>query len=393
MGHVNRPDDASSNGHGHGPKPATTTSIVMRWVAEGALVRLATGIPTLDELSRGGLPIPWRGMVVGAPSAGKTAIVITIADHLARSSVAVGILAVDEDPEDLVVRFAQMAGFTVAQAELREPVVLHEIVTALSVLPLKLYDARFTIESAAKDLATWSKAKGMRAALFLDSLQTARSESSGNAKSPREHVEGNVRAIRAVSTEHCLLVVSTSEANRAAYRGGERGEQQADLAAGAESRAIEFGAQTLLVLRTPKDHPDIVHVRVAKNRRARCGEFWLQLDRDRHTLTECANPEATAEREAGPKRQLEVNVARLEAKAKKLAEVVRKKPGMGERELRAAICAAGHGWGRETYDAVKQLLLDGVHGTRLVNRGEGKASAWFLVSLEVVKPPTEVDEY
>jgi hypothetical protein len=393
-GHVNRPPEpAAPNGKGsHHPEASTATSIVMKWIAEGPLVRLATGVPTLDELSRGGLPIPWRVMVVGAPSAGKTATAITVADNLARNGVAVGVLAVDEDPDDLLVRFAQMAGFTVADAELRDPVILHHVVTALGGLPLRFYDARFTIEAAAKDLAAWSTAAGLRAALFVDSLQTAHSESSGGAKSPREHVEGNVRAIRTVSTEHRLLVIATSEANRAAYRGGETGEQQADLAAGAESRSIEFGGQTLLVLRTPKGHADVVHVRIAKNRRARVGEFWLKLDRDRHTLTECSDPAAGAEREPDPERQREANVALLETKAKQLAKIVREHPGIGERDLRAAVRAAGLSWGRETYDAVKALLVKGLVGSRMVNRGTAKASEWHLVCFEVVRAPTEVDD-
>jgi hypothetical protein len=139
--------------------PATTPAeIVQRWRQDGPLVRVATGIAPLDNLCRGGVPVPWRVIIVGAPAAGKTAIETVIADTLARGvaddGVCVGILAVDEEPEDLTVRLAQIAGFTIAQAEGRDPSVLDGMRSALAALRLRLYDATWTIDAAARDLAT-----------------------------------------------------------------------------------------------------------------------------------------------------------------------------------------------------------------------------------------------
>src|SRR5262249_19056265 len=115
---------------------------------------------------------------------------------------------------------------------------------------------------------------------------------SERAPGPREIVEANVRAIRAVASRHRLLVLATSEANRGSYRSEEAAESSNDMAAGKESSGIEYGAQTLLMVRTPKDYPNHVRVTVPKTRRgARAGfEFFLRLDRERHELTECANP-------------------------------------------------------------------------------------------------------
>src|SRR5689334_4942679 len=80
---------------------ASPSSIATRWGTRGPLVRLPTGIAVLDDACRGGLSVPGRVALVGAPSVGKTAIAVIIADHMARleSGPCVGILAVDEDCE------------------------------------------------------------------------------------------------------------------------------------------------------------------------------------------------------------------------------------------------------------------------------------------------------
>jgi KaiC/GvpD/RAD55 family RecA-like ATPase len=385
------PQPAQSNGAAPArtaPSALTPTDIIARWRDEGPLVRIATGIAPLDELSRGGFPFPWRVMIVGAPSAGKTFVYTCIADSMARrlaeKGIAVGILAVDEEPDDLVVRFAQIAGFTVAQAELRAPETLDAIAEALRLLPIRFYDSSHTIESAAADTAAWAAARDMRAALFVDSIQTASSAAALGKKAETERaiVATNISAIRGASTTHRLLVVGTSEANRQSYRSQAAAEESNDLAAGAESRTIEYGAQTQLMLRTPKNHPDVCHVRVAKNRRAHVGEFWLRLDRDRHSVEECDNPEAGAAR-SGETRDERVRAAKrsaVERDARELIALVRDRPAIGTRALRDAWKAAGLG-GVEVLGAARELLMQGVDGWRLVDRGEGKPGkpqAWHV---------------
>jgi len=369
-------------------KPKTLADIVDRWAEEGPLVRVSTGIEPLDELSRGGLPVPWRVIVVGAPSAGKTALGVIIADKMARAAegagLVVGILGVDEEPEDLAVRLLQIAGYSLAEAETRDPGVLAEMRRAVQNLRVRLYDDEFTIESAAADLAGWAKAEGRMAALFLDSLHAVRSAAGADAKNPRESVEANVRAMRAVSTRLRMLVVASAEANRASYRTDDAAETTNDMAAGAESRAVEFGAQTQLMLRTPKGFPNVIHVRVAKNRRADRGEFWLELDRARHSVAACpdptANPETQHERES---RKQEAGRGEVERDAKALAGIVFSAPGMSERDLRDAVREAGHKWGRERLGAAKLRLQKGANGSKLVDKSgtDSKETAWYMVPM------------
>lgn len=153
---------APAGEHRRQPEPSalpveTPGSIITRWRQEGPLVRVPTGIAPIDELSRGGWPFPWRVLLVGAPSAGKTFVATVIADHMARSlaqaGIVAGILGVDEEPEDLAVRLAQIAGYTIEEIEARSPAVLTEIDRQLAALPIRLYDVRHSIESAAAELA------------------------------------------------------------------------------------------------------------------------------------------------------------------------------------------------------------------------------------------------
>ena len=366
------------------PVGVTPADILDRWLHEGPLVRVPTGITALDEACRGGLPIPWRMIIVGAPSAGKTALQVVIADQLARTlgtaGAYVGILAVDEDPDDLLVRLLQIAGFTVAEAEARAPEVLARMDEALKTVNVRLYDAQHTIESAAADLALHAHTAGKQAALFIDSMHSVRSATCRAEASGREIVDANGAAIRHVATQHRMLVVTTAEANRASYRQRKPGpeEQMNDLAAGAESRVIEYVAQTQLVLRTPPDHPDIVHVRIAKNRRAiRGGEFWLRLDREAHSLTECEAPAETTGEGRGRSGAARIrNHAEDDARA--LSKVIAENPRLGVRKLRETVGPGRLGWGVKRLDNAIARLKQGVDGFRLVNEGDNQAKQYVL---------------
>ena len=356
--------------------PLTPANVVAVWRLDGPLVRIPTGLAALDKACRGGLPVPWRLYIIGAPSAGKTLLQVATADHMARAAAeagaCVGILAVDEEPEDITIRLLQIAGFTVAEAEARDPEVLRQMGAALEGLAIRLYDATWTIETAAADLAAWAAQQRRHGVLFVDSLQTARS-SAGAGTTARDGVEANVRATRWAATTHRLLVVATSEANRASYRNDDAAKDTNDLAAGAETRAIEFGAQTLLMLRTPKDEPDTIHVRIAKNRRAFVGEFWLRLDRERHRVTECDDPNADPNRVATREHEQRQGVkASVLFDAEHLASVLRCHPdGLGELALRAELRTQGFTWGVNRLLAAKAALAAGHKGCRLAEVSEG----------------------
>jgi len=354
----------------------TVPAVVAAWRDEGPIVRVPTGIEPLDRLSRGGIPAIGRSVIIGAPSAGKTYLAAVIARHQATAEgVAVGWLGSDEDVEDVVIRWGQMCGLDLEALERCDPVALDDLVASYAGCRVAWYRGDVTIERAAADLR--QRYPDGPALLVADSLQTVACEGGASAMSPRELVEANVRALRRVSTEHRLRTLATSEANRASYRSEEAADQASDIATGAESRAIEFGAQQVLRVRTPKGHPDIARVIVAKNRRADRGEFFVRLVRPNHAAVPCDDPDGSPEVRAEARRGAKAAAVRRDAEV--VAGIVRRSPGIGERDLRGAVAAAGHAWGKDRLAAAKVALQSGDLGIRLVDRGPHERQvAWYL---------------
>ena len=372
-------------------RAVTAGDVLDQWSNDGPVVRVPTGIVELDLLCSGGLKVPRAVVIVGAPGAGKTFLEITIANTMARTPTGpcVGILAVDERPGDVMTRLVQMAGFSRADAERRDPDVIARMREALAGVRVRLYGGTCTIKQAADDLASWAASEERRPVLFADSLQAvhpAKREKDRDL-SEREKVERNVDAMTEACEKHKMLVIATSEANRASYRSKKSADETDAKAAGAESRAIEYGAETQLMLRTPEGHPGVIHVEVAKNRgdiseRA----FWLKLDREKHTLTECDEPD-TDPSAVSPKSQRvqKVKLAQVHQDAKALTDVATDSPGLSVRKLYAATGARGLGIGRDRFDAALSLLRDGFGGKHLVNRATGQACEWHV---EDIPPPS-----
>jgi hypothetical protein len=385
-----------ANGHGAsaisksaepriGESPA---SIAERWATAGAVVRVPTGIVALDELHRGGLTVPRRVAVVGAPGAGKTFMLMCVADHMARmdGGPVVGVLGSDEDPDDLCVRLAQMAGYGSSDLDRRDSTTMLSLAGSLARLRLRFYSSSWTIDAAGADVTAWAKAEGRPAALFIDSIQTVTSVAANalERRDSRQLVEANTSAVRALSESHPIIVGYTSEANRSAYR-AKAGSDQADIASGNGSSSIEYGAQTVIVLRTPAGHDDVVHAVVPKNRRERRSAegFYLRLDRERHALSECPEPTAEGDTGADDEQAQAKRRGKVEADARELAKVLGRQTGpLTERGLRAAVTMHGLKWGVPRVDAAKALLVTGLDGLRLVNRGTDRASQWHLESVD-----------
>ena len=269
------------------PQATTFKDILFRWSREGALVHWPTGIKTLDDNTGGGLVYGSRAYLMGAPDAGKTALLVQLAHEFALQGMCVGLLAIDEEDGDVATRFFQRAGWFRADLEKREEWALERLEEDTQGLKVRFYDDTFTIETAAADLSEWAESQGCRAFFGVDSVQTAYSEAAKVAESTREHVTENVRAIRAVSSQYKLLTIATSEMNRNAYRNVNNAEQQNDMAAGKESGAIEYSARVLLALRSVPNEQGVVHAKVVKNKLGRSNvEFHMQLNHGKQTLEE-----------------------------------------------------------------------------------------------------------
>lgn len=365
------------------PQPSlnvwTPVSVIESWRAEGPLVHEPTGIAKLDELTAGGPVYGSRWYIIGAPDAGKTGLIIQMADTYARRGIAVGVLAVDEEPSDTVTRFAQRAGYLRRDCELRDPTDLALMAEKLADLPIRLYGPEHTIESAAADLDAYARERGLRAAIFADSIQAVRCVAAADAKTAQELVSRNVAAMRNAATNYRMIAVATSEMNRNAYRNIDSAETSNDMAAGKESGAIEFSARVMIAMRSVKNEPDLLELRIAKNKHGPGGDrVHLRIDRRHMVLTEATAPDE-ADLKVESRKQ---NKAEVAADADALAQVIRKNQGVGSTDLRGLIRADGHKWGVEKLNAAMTVLKGGFNGVRIVDRSTSKACAWHLVAIE-----------
>jgi hypothetical protein len=296
-------------------------------------------------------------------------LLVQFAHQYLLNGVAVGLLAVDEDPGYIATRFAQRVGFSRMHCEIRDSLVLERMGSELGALPLRLYDNTWTIEGAAADLAAFAKARaaqkpdehprGPRAMLGIDSVQTVRCEADVLAeRAGRELLEGaavtaRVYAIRRVASDHRLIVLATSELGRGAYRSGDPAQQTATLAAGKWSGAIEYSARVLLGLKSVAGKPDLIELELAKNKHGpRDVRVYLRIDRGCQTLSPVAYepmPTPTAsDRDAAAR-------DRVIPDATVVARILTDTPGLGVRALRSAAKVAS-GIGSERVDAAIALL-------------------------------------
>jgi len=306
----------------------TDRDVLDLWTKSGPVIHEPTGFGILDARTGGGPVYGTRWYLLGAPDAGKTALLIQCGDAWARRGVVVGILAVDEEAEDLVTRNVQRLElppvptdvdldgnplprerFTRADCERRTPHVVKQMVAVMGEVPRVYYDAEWTIEEAAADLDEYARSLSTpetprRAALLVDSVQTAECDAIRAATrdlSERQVVTANVRGVRAVAIKYAMITIATSEMNRAAYRSIREGDEQpSDMVAGKESGAIEYGARVMVSLRSVQGDPDRIQVRIPKNKhgpswRSTEDDFYLRIDRPSQTITDAGAPETASE--------------------------------------------------------------------------------------------------
>jgi KaiC/GvpD/RAD55 family RecA-like ATPase len=340
----------------------TPAEVVAQWLDDGPIVHEPTGLAALDDVTDGGPVYGTRWYVLGAPDAGKTALLVQIADTYARSGVVVGLLAVDEEPGDLTMRLAQRARWTRRECEQRQTSDLDDMAAELPAI--RMYGPEWTIEDAAADLAAY--AAGRRAMLGIDSLQTVTCGAERVATSLHEAVTARTKAVRRVATAHRLIVIATSEMSRGAYRttqAAEDAKDAGDLASAKESGAIEYSARVMLALRPVNNQPDKIELRVAKNKHGpRGGVFYLALNRHRQTLMDADAP-AKPDGEASEREKDAKGHDRLLVVAVAVVQVLAVQPGIGIVKLRAAVRAKRGRCTDGDTDAAVALLGKGVRVT------------------------------
>jgi replicative DNA helicase len=310
--------------------------------SRGAVVRLATGLPTLDANCRGGLRVPRIVVIGGAPGAGKTALVVWLALTFARAGVPVVFLAVDEGADDITMRIALLEGLDVGKLEAGDGDEWDLLEERLAELPIELLDSDdgWTIETAGEQLA--AKGKGAPGVLVVDSAQTANANGTTEAESLRARADAVLRALRSEVRSRPTLVLATSELAREAYKNRKAVDRINDLASFKESGSIEYAAETGIVLRSVPDGEGVVEAACPKNRGGKRDTFFLEID-DRTRVREVPDPtpdEATLSDKREEKRAAKEQAkddaagAKIDKDARKVVAYVLLHPGCTVTEAR-----------------------------------------------------------
>ncbi|MEO6595761.1 MAG: DnaB-like helicase C-terminal domain-containing protein [Planctomycetota bacterium] len=338
--------------------------VLDRWQQDGALEHEPTGIGKFDAMTGGGPAYGTRMFLLGAPDAGKTALLLQIADNYLQRGIAVGLLGVDEEPGDLLQRILQRRGWTRGQCERRDSRDLAGMRGRVEALPLRLYDSTWTIEAAAADLAAFAKEQGLCAMLGVDSIQTAGSAIEAQDGSRYEAVTHRVQALRKVADEYRLIAIATSEMSRSSYRTAVSTDTTNDMAAAKESGAVEYSGRIIVSLRNIENESDLVELRVVKNkhgpshRREEQG-IVLRIDRARQELVETDYEQAHGDpqneaRSARRDRQTIEDAARL-------ACVITKHAGTAARRIEEIVSASTPGrMGHTRFGAARGMLADAI---------------------------------
>lgn len=260
----------------------------------GPCTRFVTGIPTLDELSRGGLPASRLMAIAGPPGTGKTTAAIDLARRAACAGWHVGILCHDEARETCMIRWGQLEGLAREDLESGDPAARERLAASLrgtSVFFADGDDDEASVEDVGAELRR--RAGDAPSLLVVDSLQTVLAEGSLVAPSRREAVDAVVRACKREAKRGPLVMV-TSEVSRGWYRS--KADRIDPLAAFKESGGIEYGLALGLVLQGVEDEVGVVDVYTAKNRVGTMKPtFRLRQDFDRASFTEIDRPSPTRE--------------------------------------------------------------------------------------------------
>lgn len=333
-------------------------------------MHLPTCFEALNAATGGGPVLGSRWYVMGAPDASKTLLLTQLAHLWSEVGITVGMLAVDEEDQDLVTRIVQRtpmprgegAHFSRAQCEERDPKVLGAMREVLTFSRLVFYGEDCTIEEAAVDLAALALERGERAVLMVDSTQTVACDAlraMGKDASMRDKITANVRAIRSCATKHKMLIMATSEMNRAAYKAIGASDQN-DMAAAKESGAVEYSARVMLALRNVSEEPNCIEARIVKNKHGPSfpylEPFYMKIDRGRQWLVEREAPAV------GPS---DIELA--------MAFIASRPGGATTEEIRKEL-----GRKRTAVDA----LLSSAASAGRVRRENGPRSSWIVISAD-----------
>ena len=320
-----------------GPRPLPSPAErLLKMIDRAKAPRLTTGLPTLDQATRGGYPMGKLVVVGGAPGAAKTGLVVSLAHHWATGDVPVVVVAADEAADNLAIRLGQQLGFDRVKLEAGDAEECARAAMAIETLHrLQLIDPDEGDGLYLEDIAGRLTEPSI---LIVDSLQSVRVRAAARATDRRAVIDAALTVLKAVRRDGHLVFV-TCELARGAYRNADASANTNPLAAFKESGGIEYAVDQALVLVSRKGTGAIIDVVMPKNRLGPKQDFALQLDFMRAQVAECTAPPPAFDPLARAKRRVlswvEDNTRHLPLSKSALAE----QAGGNQMETRKAISA------------------------------------------------------
>jgi|GEM_PF-6529707 len=255
--------------------------------------RFKTGIPALDEASRGGLPTGAVVVFQGEPDAGKTGLALQIALKIAMDQdVVVVIYAPDGGRENAEIRLGALLGFNATKLEERDA-------GEIDALREKLADRRIYFPDHSREDTTFAsivsdgqKIEPELPHLYLvDSIQECRATEDSDELDERRRVVEIMREMQKVTTATVpTLCLACSQTNTASFANRKPKDRTRPIAAGAESGKIAFLSSLIVHLDgdpSPKGAPDFGRAQIVKSKLGGSKPtFGLKLDQRTTELQE-----------------------------------------------------------------------------------------------------------
>lgn len=251
--------------------------------------RTPTGIATLDNAIGGGIPGANIVVITAPPGNYKSTLLSFLAAQLARAGHPVAYMAVDEGTDRAAMRLKAagiIAGpirFASPESALEEQAdkvaktaaaatrsaTVEQIMRRPRAIGDEDDDA--LIEFRARE---WGLVK--TGVLVVDSLQCVPCRAAATAKDQFQRLETVMVALRSVCERHGVIVLASSEANRASFSKKNDAENTAGLASAKGSSAVEYKADLACTLRKTSEG---IRLRVEKSRLgADAPEVYLHWD-------------------------------------------------------------------------------------------------------------------
>lgn len=242
--------------------------------AEGAVVRVPTGVDELDRFCYDGFGPGNLVVLAGRPSEGKSAIMVHMARAAAMAGVSVLIFTLEMSKEEVVQRFLLATGYVrpenIHQAKVSDWTVFEQGITKICNLPIYIDDST---KSAGEIVAKVNsmRAKGMCGIVFIDYLGLLNFE--GNQPLYQQISEAT-KSFKRLAKDCRCPVVALSQLNRNSAKEKRPPELQ-DLR---DSGSIEQDADVVLMVEKKEGRDTNLWLR--KNRHGYGGDVCIELAHD-----------------------------------------------------------------------------------------------------------------